>query len=109
MDPISEGIDAEIEAEIQDDLEIGDNGEIFNNDQAAAIEMTGVPPAPPGRLRQGLSTQYQPGPMQRQYAPPYGVYQNPMASQPPRGESPSPPTGFPIRGMLQPPYFPRGP
>jgi hypothetical protein len=40
MDPISEGIDAEIEAEIQDDLEIGDNGEIFNNDQAAATKMT---------------------------------------------------------------------
>ncbi len=66
MDPISEGIDAEIEAEIQDDLEIGDNEEIFNNDQAAATEMTRLPPAPPGRLRPGLSTQYQPGPMQRQ-------------------------------------------
>ena len=58
MDPISEGIDAEIEAEIQDDLEIGDNGEIFNNDQAATAEMARVPPAPPGRLRSGLSTQY---------------------------------------------------
>ncbi len=93
MDPISEGIDAEIEAEIRDDLEIGDNGEIFNNDQATTTEMAVVPPAPPGRLRPGLSTQYQPGPAQRrQYAPPYGVYQNPMASQPPRGESPSPPT-----------------
>ena len=62
MDPISEGIDAEIEAEIQDDLEIGDNGEIFNNDQAAAIETAGAPPALPNRLRPGFSTQYQPGP-----------------------------------------------
>ena len=92
MDPISEGIDAEIEAEIQDDLEIGDNGEIFNNDQAAATEMAGVPPAPPGRLRLGLSTQYHPSTTQRQYAPPHGIYHNQMASQPPRGESPSPPT-----------------
>ncbi len=108
MDPISEGIDAEIEAEIQDDLEIGDNEEILNNDQAAVAEMARAPPTPPGRLRPRLSTQYQPGPMRRQYAPPYGVYQNPMASQPPRGESPSPPTGFPIRSRLQPPYFPRG-
>ncbi len=40
MDPISEGFDAEIEEEIQDDLEIGDNGELFNNDQAVATEMT---------------------------------------------------------------------
>ena len=94
MDPISEGIDAEIEAEIQDDLEIGDNGEIFNNDQAATTEMIGGPPSPPGRLRLGLSTEYQLDPMQRQYAPPYGVYQNPMASQPPRGESPSPQQDF---------------
>ena len=74
MDPISEGIDAEIEAEIQDDLEIGDNGELFNNDQTTVAKMTGAPPTPPGRLRLGLPTQYQPGPMQRQYAPPYGVY-----------------------------------
>ncbi len=65
MDPISEGIDTEIEAEIQDDLEIGDNGEIFNNDQATAAEMTRGPPAPPGRLRPGLPTQYQPSLMQR--------------------------------------------
>ena len=56
MDPISEGIDAEIEAEIQDDLEIGDNGELFNNDQTAAAEMAGIPPAPPGRLRPGIPT-----------------------------------------------------
>ena len=99
MDPISEGIDAEIEAEIQNDLEIGDNGEIFNNDQATT-EMIGGPPAPQGRLRLGLPTQYQPGLTQRQYAPPYGVYQNPIASQPPRGESPRPLAGFPIRSGL---------
>ena len=109
MDPISEGIDAEIvEAKIQDDLEIGDNAEVFNNDQAAVVGTAGAPPALPGGLRQGFSTQYQTGPAQRQYAPPYGVYQNPMASQFPRGESPSPPTGLPTRTRLQPPYFPRG-
>ncbi len=65
MDPISEGIDAEIEAEIQDDPEVGDNGELFNNDQTAAVEMAGIPTTPPGRLRSGLPTQYQPGLMQR--------------------------------------------
>ena len=65
MDPISEGIDAEIEAEIQDDLEIGDNAEMFNNDQAAAIETARAPPALPSRLRHAFSTQYQSGPAQR--------------------------------------------
>ena len=101
MDPIFEGIDAEIEAEIQDDLEIGDNTEVFNNDQAATTaEMVGVPPTLPCRPRQVFSTQYQTGPAQRQYAPPYGVYQNPMGSQLPRGESPSPPTGLPTRTRL---------
>ena len=32
MDPNVEGIDAEIEAEIQDDLDIGDNADMFNTD-----------------------------------------------------------------------------
>ncbi len=59
MDPISEGIDAEIEAEIQDDLEIGDNAKVFNNDQATAVaEIVGAPLALPGRPRQAFSTQY---------------------------------------------------
>jgi hypothetical protein len=66
MDPISEGIDDEIEAEIQDDLEIGDNADVFNNDQAAATaEMVGAPPTLPGRLRQAFPTHYETGSTQR--------------------------------------------
>ena len=58
MDPISEGIDAEIEATIQDDREIGDNAEVFNDQATATAEMVGAPPTLPGRPRQAFSTQF---------------------------------------------------
>ncbi len=52
MDPISKALDVEIEAEIQDDLEVSDNAKVFNNDQATTTtEMVGAPPALPSRSR----------------------------------------------------------